>query len=356
MKSFSPAGAAVKAFFGLGARTIGNPGGALTGDGSYNGGGGGGGGGLIWTSRGQIGGALHTLASVARSGTILITGGDTEVFRSLDHGTTWTSIHTLPFNLVNIAAGSANTVCVCGSVTGVNQGSLARSLDSGTTWADFTPFPNNTIGNQIGTDGTGHWVMLGGIAAQGQVFQSADNGANWSGPGAFTNRSWSNTNLLWVNSAALFVALGLQTGTGFPTINTSLDLGTTWVETVLDNTGLLSFAGLSFNSTLGLYILGLSSADQIRVSSTPAGLAIAPNISTGLTDGGCNAALGAGSLLYAFGFNGGVSNSTDGSTWTPGTLNFQPPGNNNEAFSALYDPLTPVTVAVGRDGNVATQP
>lgn len=40
MKSFSPAGAAVKAYYGLGARTFGNPGGALSGDGSFNGGGG----------------------------------------------------------------------------------------------------------------------------------------------------------------------------------------------------------------------------------------------------------------------------------------------------------------------------
>lgn len=41
MKSFSPAGAATKAYFGRGARTFGNPGGALTGNGSFNGGGGG---------------------------------------------------------------------------------------------------------------------------------------------------------------------------------------------------------------------------------------------------------------------------------------------------------------------------
>lgn len=42
MKSFSPAGAATKAYFGLGARTFGNPGGAIRGDGSFHGGGGGG--------------------------------------------------------------------------------------------------------------------------------------------------------------------------------------------------------------------------------------------------------------------------------------------------------------------------
>lgn len=41
MKSFSPAGAATKAYFGLGARTFGNPLGALSGNGGTGGGGGG---------------------------------------------------------------------------------------------------------------------------------------------------------------------------------------------------------------------------------------------------------------------------------------------------------------------------
>ncbi len=42
MKAFSPAGMAQKAYYGRGARTFGNPGGATSGNGSFNGGGGGG--------------------------------------------------------------------------------------------------------------------------------------------------------------------------------------------------------------------------------------------------------------------------------------------------------------------------
>ncbi len=40
MKAFSPAGMAQKAYYGRGARTFGNPGGATSGNGSFNGGGG----------------------------------------------------------------------------------------------------------------------------------------------------------------------------------------------------------------------------------------------------------------------------------------------------------------------------
>lgn len=136
MKSFSPAGVAVKGFFGRGARTLGNPGGALFGNGSFNGGGGGSV--PVWAPT-VVTGPVAAIAQMnATDYVTLLQSGD--AIRSTNGGTTWSAPIATP-----LSGGTGSQIATNG-VSVIAQGqtagavnTLIRSNDSGLTWTDVTP-------------------------------------------------------------------------------------------------------------------------------------------------------------------------------------------------------------------------
>lgn len=361
MKSFSPAGAATKAYYGRGARTFGNPGGASQGGGAFGGGsnqnganqGGGPLPGLSFTSRGQVS-ALSTFYNVGYgNGVFVMSDGATHLYRSADNGQTWAlNAHVLPFNTVGNAYGAGVWITAGGVTLVGSNGAEARSLDDAVTWTDSTPFAANTSTAAFATSGA-TWCALRTEAGQtSRVRTSTDGGVTWPNLSAFQNRAWLNNDIIW--DGTQFVALGQQSVTSLPTVNTSGD-GLTWVETVLDPAGVNSFVGIAFDSVSGKYLVGLTSSNAVRVASTPAGLATAPNKSTGLSDGGNVWSFAAGGKFFAFGSKGNLATSTDaGVTWATGATHFTPA--NSVVRSAAYSPVSAVVVIVGDNGNVATYP
>lgn len=359
MKSFSPAGMAVKAFYGLGARTFGNPAGARTGGGATGGGanpngpnqgGGGAPAGFAWTARAPVPGSTTLFTLAAGGGVLVGSDGLNVLYRSTDDGVSWPTTHVLGFNTVAIAFG-AGTWLTSGGVGAGNAAILARSIDSALTWSESAVFPVNTTTAGLITNGATVVALRdeGGVNG-GRVRRSVNTGLTWPALSAFVNLAWLNDT--GIHDGVQFVALGLQSTTGFPTVNTSAD-GLTWVETVLDATGTDGFCNaVVFDAVSGNYMVGLTTANAVRVANTPAGLAAAPNTPTGLTDGGNLWCLGAPGVLFTFGFLGGVADSIDGgATWRVGNLNF-PPG--SAARAAVLDTLTGVFVVVGDNGAVST--
>ena len=119
----------------------------------------------------------------------LSVSSENEIWRSADHGVTWSKVLTLPTNqrVVAISALASGTVLAhvdTGAMT------LLRSADQGTTWTSVLSLPNSpvfytTLTPHSITDGGGYvWL---GTYNTGQtppysnyVYRSADDGATWS--------------------------------------------------------------------------------------------------------------------------------------------------------------------------------
>lgn len=303
------------------------------------------GGGLNWTYRGSFGGG-GTLFNVGfGNGNFFFSEGLAPLYKSTTEGVSWALNHTFTFNLSQATWGNGVWL-VGGSV-----GHVGRSTNDGTTWAELAPaaFGGNAC-TGLATDGAGHWVgLLTGV--HGGVVTSADDGLTWTLQ-AFTNQAWFNGEIIW--DGTQYVAVGLATGTGFPTIYTSPN-GVLWTPSTLDSTGLINFgAGISFDALSGKYLLGLSSSDAVRIAATPAGLATAPPVPTFCTGGGCIGSFAAHGKMFAFSFDGSTSDSIDGgATWKTGNTNFLP---THTVRSVAYNPVADIYVAVGDAGDVSTLP
>lgn len=138
VKSFSPSGAATKAFYGLGARTFGNPDGNLSGNGAWARGGGGGGGGGTWVP----GVVASPVAAIAIVNAFLYVAllQDGNAIRSINGGASWSGPIATP-----LSGGLGGEIATNGAsvvAQGVTPGSvvlLIQSTDGGLTWFDVTP-------------------------------------------------------------------------------------------------------------------------------------------------------------------------------------------------------------------------
>jgi hypothetical protein len=244
------------------------------------------------------------LTAVAFGNNVFLTGGlNTQVFRSIDNGLTWTLV---------------------GAPFGATDGVAALAYNG---------------------------VLFCALATSGAYAISGDNGSTWTNPATITVQTWFNDTLIF--DGAQFVAVGLQNVTGFSSIYTSPD-GTTWTETVLDNTSTFTFASLCFTGTH--YIVADVNSATVRRALTPAGLAVAANIATGLSTGatfnGNGLAAGGGRVVMATSdpVNSAASSTDDGLTWTAENLNYIDGDNATDVIFA-----NGLFVAVGNDSNISTR-
>jgi hypothetical protein len=386
LKSFSPAGMATKALFGysrdrttfaagVGAKTFGNPDGAVSGGGAYGTGGaspngpkqGGdvpnGGGGhppaFNWTSRTSptAPGATIVGAAVSDTGTTLIVDETGKVFRSTDGGVTWSgALVTLAPPVVGGAAFANGVFVIGGGPDGASAG-IFRSIDNGSTWSG--PLVIGTVSGPLTTvvgHGAGIFLALVGspsfFAGNKNYSVSSDGGNTWTPGTTFANRGW----VAGIWDGTQYVAFG--TGT-FSAAESTLCIspdGFTWTLTPI------SPSSSGFDNSLlfggGVYLAASvdgSGNSTVRSAATAIGLATAPDVLVPpLASGGTSHVLYDGAKYFAFDFSGGVASSPDLVTWTAENLNFSRPGDSTSL--ALFDPINGLNMAFGNDGSISTRP
>jgi hypothetical protein len=382
MRSIGRAGWASHGFFGFDAQTFGNPDGATSGGGAWQGvtnqggdgaaagltpkgirdgganingpdqgGGGGGGGGTVWTARSSPTTSEMLSITFGNNTFIAITADvpSIAVFSS-DAGADWAeSIAGLPgVQSTQISFGASTFMVACNG-----GGPLTFSTDNGLVWntTTGTPVTGMAADSVAFSQPDGVWLALGSGTGPHNYAVSSNGGGIWIQPADFTNSGWDFNALIW--DGTQFVALGTPLAGG-AAIYTSAD-GSHWVETVLPDTTRRN-SPVAFGA--GNYMIGNGAATTVRVATTPAGLATAADLPVTFNPITGDASITtvlydpAGPFFIAFGDGGGVSTSTDlGVTWTPGTLNFSA---GAECRAAAYG--NGMVVAVSTAGDISTLP
>lgn len=273
--------------------------------------------------------------------------GDFEIERSINDGVTWTP--QLSLGGVQGAArflyGDGIWLAVVPPVNASLPSVVYKSIDNGVTWTGGvvnTGLINVSGGGfkgALATNGAGIWVVTGVDNATGDaaISTSNDNGATWTVqlfPALF---NFIIDALLWDGSTFATIA---NDQIGNVDLLTSAD-GVTWVSSVL-SAGIDNFTGgFGFDGTN--YLVGVENTANVRVASTLAGLATAPDTPTGLA-ANLMPNLGVAGFpgaLIALAQDATTANSSDGgATWLIGTI---PTGNPIVAVG--YDPNTSLFIA-----------
>ncbi len=358
-KSFSPAGMAVKAFYGLGARTFGNPGGALSGNGSFNGGGGGGGG----ITPGPVFSAGINVAAVAivNALDVYVVCDVASAASSHDGGNTWTIVPSAfgGEGMGGLAANPTGSVLVASSGTDAH---LYRSTDQGASWGivldnaslggipvpaqfsqaggQFYVFDNGAVTPKVWNSVTGafgSWVSTTTPTQLSTLFGNAQNATvAVTSDGGLTGMYRSTDGATWTLALGLGGlllagpnALGTD-GVGFAatfersdTFRTTVEIGditgTIWTDSGQD----LPLQLPQFVVQLGAEVFvgfNTNSGHENEVCGSSDGFVTAPFVATNIDNstGGTTIYPGGGTHVYAitqFAPGTPLYSSTDGTTW-----------------------------------------
>jgi hypothetical protein len=373
MRSIGPAGWASHGFFGFHAQTLGNPDGASSGGGAWqgvtnqggdgqaagltpkgirdgganvNGPNQGGGGGPIppptgWVARtSPIPGGIFVAAASNLSGVTVALDVHNNVYRSTN-GTTW------PASTVSIASSTETLFLAWGDGVFIaishTTGNLYRSAD-GITWGGAIASglgANNA--SAIATDGAGNWVICSTVP--GPTAISADNGLTWA---ISTGAALSLVDvLIW--DGTIFVGASRDEGTNNSEIVSSANAGSSWDLTPIVNPGSNKFSpGLTVQS--GSYVIGMNTPTPfVRTAPLhdPSSLVGPPNIAVPLVGQPFIIVSGNG-VIWLFDLNGNVcASNTAGATWTAGTLNFT---SGDFPGAAVHDAFNHLFIAFGENG------
>jgi hypothetical protein len=339
MRSLGPAGWASHGFFGFRAKTFGNPSGSTSGDGRLVPGGGGSGA-TPWVAQ-TIALGTDTFGSNVASlgGAAILADSNGNLWRSTNGGVTWgLTGHSFPNAPLNIAA-AASTFMVIDS-----EGNAYVSTDLGVTWTSgvsvgFAQGQGFQASNHLG-----QWVAMSVTSFSTAVSQ--DNGETWTVHTSPVSGNW-DISVIW--DGTQYVATGFSDNTDVAVIATAPD-GFTWT---FHN---ISPGSQLFNNTLvfenGNYMVPIFNnlTQSVRNAATAAGLATAADVPTGLPgSGGLQCVLAGNSLYWAFDGAGNAAGSTNGTTWSTTTLNFQVDDSPGTIFQT-YDQVNRVFIAIGAFG------
>lgn len=273
-----------------------------------------GGGPAVWTQQNfetvtGVGGNFPT-SVISRPGRLVAQCASATPVFSVDGGTTWTNSSTLTTSGGIGAAFEAGHYVIAGA-TGSGH-VVWYSTDGGVTFTGGPDFAANAA--SIVSNGSNLMVMLlNGTIAGGNYAISTDHGVTWTQQNTFTgSAAWGSggsiqNTAFW--DGTQFVSLLMQTGTGNAQIATSGD-GVHWTASAY-----LAFTqSITFGA--GIYMGCNGIDDNVYFASTPAGIATASPVSTGLPNSPVQSLMYDGTAFYAFDSRGNAARSLTGSSWT----------------------------------------
>jgi hypothetical protein len=275
VKSFSPAGMTQKGFWGRGARTFGNPGGATSGGGGTSAV-------LTWQSifsGFQVGSIPETVWVLSETSAVVGCQTTGEILYTTDGGSTWADgTQTVPARRdVFEFASDGNGTLVAYGTDNTNRAQLSRSADGGATWTVVSPALAAFQQIALGTDflciqwsaAINRFVCFASDGAGTTVscFTSPD-GITWHGA-ALDTASFFLGDFRATNGVIIVVGSTVSPLPDSTIVQRSADGGLTWA-TVLDDNILFAgfrplttveFNGVSWNAT------GANATDNINYTS-----------------------------------------------------------------------------------------
>jgi hypothetical protein len=361
MRSIDPAGWTSHGFFGRGAKTFGNPGGATSGTGYFvppvpvppNPG-------LKFTARASPTGGNPVFAMQSDTlGNTLLVDSTGRVFHSTDGGVNWGLVTSIaswdpvqPNGCLLVAAGT----WVLSAQQNTGGVSFFRSINLGMVWAPIVSGIGAGGSFAMATDGAGNWFAIGNVipAAPSNYGKSIDDGVTWVSAGVTTIAGTTAENpQLWDAGAAEWVVLTEDPVTVHAAIWTSPD-ALTWTENLASGPGGASpsYGGALISGGL-IYTTDQASTDMFE-GSTPATLAASDPVSENTITGGTFLVrAGIGGQFFVFDGQGNVANCTDYINWLKGTLNFSLGEFPN---ATCYDEIHNSVIAGGSAGSICTVP
>lgn len=358
---------AVKGYFGLGARTFGNPDGNTSGNGEWSQGkGGGGGGGGTFTPRTSP--LTHAPTGIAAgNGLVMLTEQVTSaVFTSADGGHTWTARTATPSDVANVSffggkwyAGAAAT-----------PHRLYVSSDNGASWATINNVANlHPLNNDILVC-AGGGADLNGFPVGANILVSGNNngfavsadGATFTNGAIETPSDSANAILDWFFfDGTRYVGAGVNEDSGAECIiyqnPATGPLVPPWlIVDIVPNTDNFTIGHPTIAFDGATYLIGIGTGGQVRVAATPQGLSTAANVAIAALAGAVTAPVKSASTWYAFDFNGAVAFTTTpavAASWAAGALGF---GAGQFVLAAIYDAVHASVIAVSSAGAIATVP
>lgn len=305
-----------------------------------------------WTRQNSpTGGAPITGLATDGAGVTIATDINLNVYRSTN-GTTFTLVTNLATGTPG-DFGNGNYSHGVFIIGGSGSGQIFRSTDHGLTWSALiaTGLGQGVAG--LAGDGAGNWLATS--VASGMVAVSANDGATWTAHATGT-LGWAPVSVLW--DGTQWVSSAAHGITGRSEIATSPDGFTLTESQIVPSTAF-------FNNTLAfvagapnLYLIPYTAsgaADEIRTAATAAALATAANVPIpGMAGSSVSCILSGAGKFFAFGFNGGVADSTDAATWHNATapLNFL---SGDFCYQCVFDPVSALFIAVGGSkGSIST--
>jgi len=248
-----------------------------------------------WTQSTQTEGRFVT-AMTLYGDTLFTATSDSGVYRSTDHGNTWSAAKTgLPRDILTIT--STGTVLFAGRDAGVY-----RSTNHGGTWTPTNTGLTNPAVYALLVTGT---TLLAGTAGNG-VFRSADNGASWTA----SNAGMATAIIQAFAGSGSNIFAGTRSGG----VYRSIDNGSTWTQV---NIGLTSLNVLALCFTGSDLYMGSAGGGIFR--STSNGVLWTP-VPTGLTTTSIYSLCASGTNIFAGGLPGGFANvflsTNNGTSWS----------------------------------------
>jgi photosystem II stability/assembly factor-like uncharacterized protein len=243
--------------------------------------------GINWTA--IPGGGIGANSFVV-SGSDLLAGTSSGIFRSTNNGESWTDSNS---GLANVNAGS---LASSGSnlFVGTYGNGVFRSTDNGASWTFTNTGVTNTGIQSLLVSGSN--LFAGTI---GGLFRSIDSGGNWTASG--TGLTSDDVTSLWANGSILFAGTGMG-------IFRSTNNGANWDAVDLNIKYAWTFVANGPNLFAGTYSDGLFRSTDNGLNWTLA--------SNGLASLKVRSLVAVGNNIFAGTFGGGVFRSADnGASW-----------------------------------------
>jgi photosystem II stability/assembly factor-like uncharacterized protein len=243
--------------------------------------------GINWTA--IPGGGIGANSFVV-SGSDLLAGTSSGIFRSTNNGESWTDSNS---GLANVNAGSLAS-SVSNLFVGTYGNGVFRSTDNGASWTFTNTGVTNTGIQSLLVSGSN--LFAGTI---GGLFRSIDSGGNWTASG--TGLTSDDVTSLWANGSILFAGTGMG-------IFRSTNNGANWDAVDLNIKYAWTFVANGSNLFAGTYSDGLFRSNDNGLNWTLA--------SNGLASLKVRSLVAVGNNIFAGTFGGGVFRSADnGASW-----------------------------------------